>query len=410
MLNKIRNHKVKLNTKIIFGIVVVISFFNILAITCRGFANWYRENIFHAVSGTVSRVIGLLPFSLGEVMICLGLLLLALAVVVFVIGFARVRVLKKIRRLYFRGVVYVLVFIYFTETFNCFMLYHADTLEETLQDILADKNMGDIKIDVKKEINAAGGGADDIDTNRSDENTNNIEDQNTDDIVKLLAVYNYVVGQLNEISVTLPRDSKGYLTANYTYEDCKQAMNNLSEDFSLLKGYYPNPKKIYYSNIMSQQYLAGIYFPFSMEANYNRIMYCSNMPATICHELSHLKGYIREDEANFIAYLACIHSDNDFIKYSGYLSVLYYLRTDLITYGEGYIIEQMKSVNDYVTQDEIFLRKEVFEEVEQKAVISTEVMSEATDKFLESNLKVNGVSSGMDNYSEVVKLLLIYYT
>ena len=28
-----------------------------------------------------------------------------------------------------------------------------------------------------------------------------------------------------------------------------------------------------------------------------------NIPHTICHELSHLKGYMREDEANFIGYL-----------------------------------------------------------------------------------------------------------
>ena len=42
-------------------------------------------------------------------------------------------------------------------------------------------------------------------------------------------------------------------------------------------------------------------------------------------------------------------------------------------------------------------------------MISTQKLSEATDQFLDSNLKMNGVSSGMDNYNEVVKLLIFYY-
>ena len=57
-------------------------------------------------------------------------------------------------------------------------------------------------------------------------------------------------------------------------------------------------------------------------------MYITNMPFTICHELAHLKGYIYEDEANFIAFMACINSDNLFFQYSGYLNVLNYVSKD----------------------------------------------------------------------------------
>ena len=74
----------------------------------------------------------------------------------------------------------------------------------------------------------------------------------------------------------------------------------------------------------------GYYFPFSMEANYNRQMYITNMPVTMCHELSHLKGFILEDEANFIGYLACVDSEDPFFRYSAYLSVIGYLDRDFI--------------------------------------------------------------------------------
>ena len=46
---------------------------------------------------------------------------------------------------------------------------------------------------------------------------------------------------------------------------------------------------------------------------------------------------------------------------------------------------------------------------EKNSIVSTNVLSEATDKFIDSNLKLNGVKSGMDNYNEVVRLLILYY-
>ena len=68
------------------------------------------------------------------------------------------------------------------------------------------------------------------------------------------------------------------------------------------------------------QQLCGVYSPFTVEANYNGDMPDYNVPHTLCHELSHLKGFMREDEANFIGYLACISSENEAFRYSGYLT------------------------------------------------------------------------------------------
>ena len=44
----------------------------------------------------------------------------------------------------------------------------------------------------------------------------------------------------------------------------------------------------------------------------------------MCHELL-TSGYIYEDEANFIAFLACVESDDSTFQYAGYLSVLNYV-------------------------------------------------------------------------------------
>ena len=372
MKNKIIKHKFETNTKVVIVLIILISLFNILSIISTGFAQWYRKYIFSDISVLFAKIAGIVSISIGEVMICLGILLLALCIIIGFLGFLKIEILKKIRRIYFRCIVYVCIFVYAAETFNCFMLYHTKTLEEQLYS--------------------------NVDMSSSET-----------DIERLLAVYNEVTTNMNELSLKVRRDESEDLICDYSYEECKEALRNVSDIFELLKGYYPNPKKIYYSDIMSQQYLAGIYFPFSMEANYNKLMYCSNYPSTICHELSHLKGYIREDEANFISYIACIHSDNEFIQYSGYLSVYYYLLNDLIEYGNEDIYSRMERPNEYASKDNIFVKEEVFEKIEKNSIVSTNVLSEATDKFIDSNLKLNGVKSGMDNYNEVVRLLILYY-
>ena len=66
-----------------------------------------------------------------------------------------------------------------------------------------------------------------------------------------------------------------------------------------------------------------------------------NIPHTICHELSHLKGFMREDEANFIGYLACIRSDDPMFRYSGYLTGWIYAgnalaKADVESYSQFY--------------------------------------------------------------------------
>ena len=73
---------------------------------------------------------------------------------------------------------------------------------------------------------------------------------------------------------------------------------------------------------MCQMYMCGYYFPFSMEANYNDVMGIMKKPA-ICAMNWRISGDIsNEDEANFIAFLACVESDDAAFQYSGYLSVL----------------------------------------------------------------------------------------
>ena len=165
------------------------------------------------------------------------------------------------------------------------------------------------------------------------------------------------------------------------------------------------------SEFFSQQYIMGYYFPFSMEANYNAIMCKINMPVTMCHELSHLKGIIREDEANFIGYLACVDAEDDFFRYSAYLSVISYLDRDFYkAIGQNdEIYESHPAISEQVMADKRFLTKETWDHVEETALIETETVKKVSNTFTETTLVLNGVKDGKISYSRVVDLLLLYY-
>jgi len=188
-------------------------------------------------------------------------------------------------------------------------------------------------------------------------------------------------------------------------------MRRLGEKYDRLKGFYPRPKPFILSNFFSQQYMRGYYFAFSMEAKYNASMYIVNKPSTMCHELAHIKGFMYEDEANFLAYLACAYSDDDFFRYSGYLSVINYLERDFITAigNDPAFYREQPQINDLVRRDNIFLTPEAWEQVEENAIFSTELVRDISNEILEVNLAINGVSDGVLSYGRVVGLLLMYY-
>lgn len=321
-------------------------------------------------------------------MLILGIVLLAIAVL-FGLTALFLRTSRKktpdfVKRylLFFAWIVLIVCLIM---TLNCSLLYHASTF--------SDRYMKDAR------------------------------ESTLEDFVRLR---NQVAARCNELSAMMERDERGYVVyqshgaaeeEEVSIQDmARYTMEQLGEEYPQLAGYYPPPKPLFFSDFMCQQNMLGWYFPFSMEANYNDVAYIMNQPASMCHELAHLKGFIYEDEANFIGYLACIRSEDPFIRYSGYLSVLGYLERDLykimeenpeafaIVYEKQGLVELL----DIVYEDDVFVVEEEWDRIEGNAVLDSETVSRATDNFLDTTLKANGVSDGIISYSRVVELMLKY--
>ena len=371
---------------------------NITGRVWKGFSDFYVKHIFPLWVETYGRVTGIFPFSVGEWMLYLAALLAILlgagGLLYGVLGvlkragrkkgggsLGRHPICERFEGLYRK---YAFFCYWVTGIFsiimvlNCFLLYQVSTFPERF---------------------ALGGSPD--------------KEYGAEEIG---ALRDYVVENANALFPVFERDEQGYILCDGELirdmkETAREQMRRLGESYQELSGYYPRPKGLAVSGFYSQQYIMGYYFPFSMEANYNRQMYVTNMPVTMCHELSHLKGFLLEDEANFIGYLACVDAPDALFRYSAYLSVVGYLDRDFLSAigKDGEIYSSHPQINPQVWADKKFLTQEAWEQVENKAVISTETVKAAADAFLDTNLTLNGVADGTVSYSRVVKLLLQYY-
>lgn len=181
-------------------------------------------------------------------------------------------------------------------------------------------------------------------------------------------------------------------------------MKKLGKDYPQLSGFYVTPKPVMYSYFMSQQYLMGIYFPFTMEANYNDEMYPSNLPDTICHELAHTKGFILEDEASFIAFLACDASDNTEYRYSGYLNALKYVIGQVRDNCSAETVSQIYSRLDAGVIADMNGNSDYWQSVQEsdKGLLPSKTVAKVSDKAMEASLKLNGVEDGKRSYGRMV--------
>lgn len=363
---------IKKSTWILSGLFIVCIILNVTAWISTAFCDWYREYIFPIWTETYGRLTSLLPISFGELLIWTAVigvpLSLILLIVLLIIKKGRRRKLGKIYALTY---LWIIAFIAVTETLNCFILYHCSTFAETY---------------------------------------GIPQEQYT--TAQLEELCGYLTARTNELSVQVQRDESGRFILTADLDDtAKSAMKKLGKDYPQLSGFYVTPKPVMYSYFMSQQYLMGIYFPFTMEANYNDEMYPSNLPDTICHELAHTKGFILEDEASFIAFLACDASDNTEYRYSGYLNALKYVIGQVMDNCSAETVSQIYSRLDAGVIADMNGNSDYWQSVQEsdKGLLPSKTVAKVSDKAMEASLKLNGVEDGKRSYGRMVDLLLNYY-
>ncbi|WP_432626479.1 DUF3810 domain-containing protein [Brotaphodocola sp.] len=349
--------KTKIYMELAAAFLILALAFQVAARKIPGFADWYAHHVYPMIVGSVGRAFGCFPFSVSE----FGIYLLIGGLFGWLVWQIRVRK-KWLVRLFGRVVTLVAV-LFFLYTMNCGINYHARAFSEY-----------------------AG-----IETGK----------YTTGELAELCG---FLTEKVNENAPVSEEDRERY----FSYKNRKWewqragvlAMQAVGEKYPVLAGFYPKAKQVTVSDILSVQQLSGIYSPFTVEANYNGAMTDYNIPHTICHELSHLKGFMREDEANFIACLACSLSGDRAFRYSGYLLGWIHAANALADADLEAYRECAAKLGTEVRKD-LARNNEFWDRYDTK---TAKVANQINDTYLKANLQEDGVKS----YGRVVDLMLAY--
>ena len=199
------------------------------------------------------------------------------------------------------------------------------------------------------------------------------------------------------------RDEDGLFTADEDslFDRGETLYRAVSAEIPALGGPELRPKPMFFSYLMSYINFTGFFFPFTGEANLNVHSPQCMLPSTIAHELAHQRGVAREDEANFVAVLACMESGDPEYCYSAALLAYTHLGNALYS-ADREAWSRAASALSQAVWDDLSANNAYWAGFETKA-------AEATGAVYTGFLQSHGQELGMRSYGACVDLLVAYY-
>lgn len=222
---------------------------------------------------------------------------------------------------------------------------------------------------------------------------------------ELAEVLTWLIASITEEQKNLSKDESGrsmLLTdMDQALADGSDAMNLAGNRFPVLAGNDALPKPVALSHYWSYTGIVGMYFPFYGEANINIDVPVYSIPMSICHELAHVRGIAREQDANLAAFIACISSDRADFRYSGYIFALGYIAGDLAAADEEMYFQLMQTIPDSVWKD-WQASADYWKQFEGP-------VEEVSEQVNDTYLKANNQEAGTLSYSMVSGQIIEYY-
>lgn len=331
----------------------------------QGFAEWYATHIYKTVSLGFDWASSLLPFSLAEVL----LLLFALWAVIYIVKavIQLIRAKGKRLRVLWRAVINpvllgsILLFVFVA---NAGVNYYRMPFEQA------------IGLEVTKSS-----------------------------VQELKALCYTLAEDATQLRTQLQEDENGIMRLSQsdsaTAQRAKEAYDKMQERYPTLTAGYGPTKQLWLSQYLSYTKITGFFFPFTVEANVNNDVPDYSIPSTMCHELSHVRGYMREEEANFIAYLVCMSSGDQELMYSGTMLAFVHAGNALSGVSRADYTDVFRTLGEGVQRD-IKANSEYWAQFEGP-------VAQAASTMNDTYLKANGQQDGVKSYGKVTDLLLSYY-
>lgn len=152
--------------------------------------------------------------------------------------------------------------------------------------------------------------------------------------------------------------------------------------------------------LMSRAHLSGFFFPWTGEANVNPQPLDCDRLHVVAHEKSHQRGIAREDEAEFVGFLAGAHAAHPYLRYAAYSFAQHVLLRELRALdhkqAERVMAERLPGVQRDIKAVGAFWNH-------NRGTLTTIAIT-----INDSYLKTHGIPQGVRNYAAAADLLVRY--
>ena len=144
----------------------------------------------------------------------------------------------------------------------------------------------------------------------------------------------------------------------------------------------------------------GYYNPLSGEAQYNKFILPFMHPFVISHEMAHQLGIAREEDANLMAYIIGVKSNNKAFQYSAYFN--------LYLYSSGNLEEKDKKMADELYQTLNPKTKQDISDLQAMYKKYRSVLRGLSNSLYDEYLILHGQEKGINSYNDVTKWVYYY--
>ncbi len=211
--------------------------------------------------------------------------------------------------------------------------------------------------------------------------------------------------RVNEEKENVGYDTADFSVMPYTLSEMNDKLLAAYDSFcakhDFIDHYSSRLKPVMLSELMNYTHITGVYSYFTGEANIDIAFPDYTIPYTAAHELAHQRGIAKEDEANMIAFLVCMESDDDYIRYCAYLNMYEYVANALYRANPD-LYKEVRDTLDMDVRREMIAYNNFFSKYQNSPASS--VSGAVNDTFL----KFQG-TEGTASYGMVVDLTVAYY-
>ncbi len=146
--------------------------------------------------------------------------------------------------------------------------------------------------------------------------------------------------------------------------------------------------------------IQGYYNPLTGEAQFAQSLPLFMWGFVLAHEMAHQTGVAAEGEANFMAYVMCVKSQNESLKYSAYFNLLLYANRELS--GKDSVLAEQKLHA---------LKPEVLRDIEELKTMRSKYKSVFRGTALAIYnwmLQSQGQKKGLKSYSDISRLVYLW--